>query len=59
MRIIGKIFIVLFTFSALLTSCREEKENKVEDAVEEVGDGIEDAADEVEDAADEVEDAVE
>ena len=50
MRIIGKIFILLFTFSALLTSCREEKENKVEDAVEEVRDGIEDAADEVEDA---------
>ncbi|XCF07838.1 hypothetical protein ABI125_08235 [Tamlana crocina] len=50
MKTVAKIFIILFALSAIATSCREVKDNKVEEAVEEVGDGIEDAADEVEDA---------
>ncbi|NJX16349.1 hypothetical protein [Tamlana crocina] len=51
MKTVAKIFLILFTLSTVLTSCREVKEdNKVEEAVEDVGDGVEDAAEEVEDA---------
>lgn len=39
----------LFTVSTVFTSCREKKENDVEEVIEEVGDEVEDAADEVED----------
>lgn len=54
--------ILVFTMSAVFTSCREDKKDKVEDAIEDVGDGIEDAADDMgdglEDVGDEIEDAV-
>ncbi|WP_421801841.1 hypothetical protein [Flagellimonas sp.] len=48
---------IILTLS--ITSCRETKEDKAEEAIEEVKDGVEDAADEVEDAAEDVEDEVE
>ncbi|GMN04666.1 hypothetical protein MTsPCn5_00540 [Croceitalea sp. MTPC5] len=55
--------IVLFTimmFSLMtLVNCRETKEEKAEDVIEEVEDGLEEAGDEVEDAADDVKDEVE
>ncbi|MBQ0786448.1 MAG: hypothetical protein KBT69_03045 [Oceanihabitans sp.] len=45
--------ILVFTMSAVFTSCREDKKDKVEDAVEDVtddiGDGLEDVGDEIED----------
>jgi hypothetical protein len=58
--------ILICTMSAVFTSCREDKKDKVEDAVEEVtddiGDGIEDATDDMgdglEDVGDEIEDVV-
>ncbi len=54
--------ILVFTMSAVFTSCREDKKDKVEDAIEDVGDGIEDATDDMgdglEDVGDEIEDAV-
>ncbi len=50
MKTVAKTFLMLFALSTLVTSCRETKKEKVEDAVEDVGDGLEDAADEVEDA---------
>ena len=37
-----------------MTSCRETKEDKAEEAVEDVKEGVEDAAEEVEDAAEDV-----
>ncbi|WP_452219640.1 hypothetical protein [Lacinutrix salivirga] len=37
--------IIVFTMSAMFTSCREEKKDSVEDAVEDVADDIEDAVD--------------
>lgn len=39
-------FILLFSLSTILSSCRNEKTagEKIEDGIEEVGDGIEDAA---------------
>ena len=48
---------MILTFS--ITSCRETKEDKGEEAIEEVKDGVEDAADEVEDAAEDVGDDIE
>jgi len=54
--------ILVCTMSAVFTSCREDKKDKVEDAIEDVGDGIEDATDDMgdglEDVGDEIEDAV-
>lgn len=54
--------ILLFTvmmFSLLtLVNCRETKEEKAEDAIEEVGDGLEEAGEEVEDAAEDVKEEV-
>lgn len=44
--------ILVFTMSAVFTSCREDKKDKVEDAIEDVGDGIEDVGDEIEDVVD-------
>ena len=56
MKKIARTFLILFTASTIftITSCRETKGEKVEDAVEDVADDVEDAA---EDVADEVEDA--
>lgn len=42
--------VLLFTISTTYYGCREKKENKVEEAIEEAGDAVEDAADEVQDA---------
>lgn len=36
MKTIAKIFLILFTLSTVATSCREVKDNKVEEAVEDV-----------------------
>lgn len=44
------IFALLLTTSTAFVSCRENKNDDVEDAVDDVGDGIEDAADDVGDA---------
>lgn len=45
MRKMAKIFLILFTISAVFISCRETPEEKVEDAVEDVVDDVEDAVD--------------
>jgi len=52
MKKIAKIFLILFTMSTMFTGCRETKEDKVEDAMEDVADDVEDAVDDVEDAVD-------
>ena len=41
----AKIFLILFTISISIISCRETKGEKVEDAVEDVVDDVEDAVD--------------
>ncbi|NDV44279.1 hypothetical protein [Flagellimonas sediminis] len=54
--------IILFmslAFTMSMNSCRETKEDKVEDAIEDVKDGVEEAGDEIEDAADKVGDKIE
>lgn len=50
-------FAMAFTMS--MNSCRETKEDKAEEAIEDVKDAAEDVGDEVEDAADEVGDEIE
>ncbi len=46
MKKLSRLFLVLFTMSTLITSCRETKESDdVEDAVEDVADDVEDAVD--------------
>lgn len=63
MKKLAYLFLLLFSLSTVLTSCRDQKTTgeKIEDGIEEVGDGIEDAADNtgdaIEDAADDIEDA--
>ncbi|MFL0352563.1 hypothetical protein [Xanthomarina sp. GH4-25] len=63
MKRILLIFALLFSFSTVFTSCRDEKkaDEQIEETMDEVGDDVEDAAedvgDAVEDAADDVEDA--
>ena len=53
------LLLTVFFFAALsLTNCRETKEDKAEDAIEEVEDAAEEVGDEVEDAADDVEEEV-
>ncbi|WP_318310458.1 hypothetical protein [Flagellimonas crocea] len=54
-------FTLLFAMALTLsmTSCRETKEDKAEDAVEEVEDAAEDVGEGIEDAAEDVEDEVE
>jgi len=49
MKKLAKLFLILFTISTVFTGCRETKEDKVEDAMEDVGDEAEEAADDVED----------
>ncbi len=54
--------IILFmslAFTMSMNSCRETKEDKVEDAIEDVKDGVEEAGDEIEDATDKVGDKIE
>ena len=47
----------LFVFTLFTAgSCRETKEDKAKDAVEDVGDALEDAGDDVEDAIDDATD---
>jgi len=52
---------IVLLFASFTVGCKPEKDNKVEDAMEEVTDGIEDAADKagdaVEDAGDKIEEA--
>ncbi len=54
--------IILFmslAFTMSMNSCRETKEDKAEEAIEDVKDGVEEAGDKIEDAADEVGDKIE
>ncbi len=55
------LFTMLIAMALTLsfTSCRETKEDKAEEAIEEVEDAAEDVGDGIEDAADDVEDEVE
>ncbi|WP_228236227.1 hypothetical protein [Allomuricauda sp. M10] len=53
------ILFMSMAFTMSMTSCRETKEDKMEDAIEEVKDGVEEAGDEIEDAADKVGDKIE
>lgn len=53
------LLLLKLTLTTSLVSCRETKEDKAEDAIEDVKDGVEDAGDEIEDAADDVEDKIE
>lgn len=53
------LLFIAMAFTMSMNSCRETKEDKAEEAVEDVKDAAEDAGDEVEDAADEVGDKVE
>lgn len=55
---IAMLFIAM-AFTVSMNSCRETKEDKAEEAVEDVKDAAEDVGDEVEDAADDVEEKVE
>lgn len=48
------LFFALMLTVIVQLGCRETKEEKAEDAIEEVGDGLEEAGDEVEDAAKDV-----
>lgn len=63
MKKILLIFALIFSFSTVFTSCRDEKkaDNQVEESMDEFGDDIEETADDVgdgvEEAADDVEDA--
>ncbi|MEC7263819.1 MAG: hypothetical protein VXW38_08775 [Bacteroidota bacterium] len=50
---------IAMAFTMSMNSCRETKEDKVEDAIEDVKDGVEEAGDEIEDAADKVGDKIE
>ncbi|NAY91739.1 hypothetical protein GTQ34_07410 [Muricauda sp. JGD-17] len=52
------LFILFIALAFSLTNCRETKEEKAEDAIEEVEDGIEEAGEEVEDAAKDVEEEI-
>ncbi|GGG58392.1 hypothetical protein [Bizionia arctica] len=48
------IFLFSFTMSLVLPSCREKKNDSIEDVADDVGDAVDDAADEVGDAVDDV-----
>ena len=54
-------FLILFSLSAVITSCREEKtpDEKVEQALDEVGEELEEASDDVKDAAEDLKDEIE
>lgn len=51
--------LIAMALTLSITSCRETKEDKAEEAIEDVKDGVEDAADDVEDAAEDVGDDIE
>ncbi|MBO0321427.1 hypothetical protein J0X14_03885 [Muricauda sp. CAU 1633] len=53
------LLLIAFAVGASVTSCRETKESKAEEAIEDVKDGVEEAGDEIEDAADDVGDEIE
>lgn len=53
------LFAVFFFAALSLTNCRETKEDKAEDAVEEVEDAAQEVGEDVEDAAEDVEEEVE
>ncbi|SFN74193.1 hypothetical protein SAMN04487989_103140 [Bizionia echini] len=50
------IFLVAFSMSLVLPSCRDQKNDSVEDVADDVGDAAEDAADDVEDAVEDITD---
>lgn len=45
MKKLAYLFLLLFTFSITLNSCRDTNESEAEEAVEEVADDVEDAVD--------------
>ncbi|MBW8242152.1 hypothetical protein K1F50_05030 [Muricauda oceani] len=51
--------LIAMALTLSMTSCRETKEDKAEEAIEEVEDAAEDVGDGIEDAAEDVEDEVE
>lgn len=53
------VLFIAMAFTMSMNSCRETKEDKAEEAIEDVKDAAEDVGDEVEDAADEVGDEIE
>lgn len=52
MKNLVRLFLMMFTVSIMFTSCRDTKENDVEESMEDVADDVEDAADDVEDELD-------
>ncbi|MFC5195589.1 hypothetical protein ACFPH8_09640 [Bizionia hallyeonensis] len=46
------VFLVAFSMSLVLPSCREQKNDSIEDVADDVGDAAQDVADDVEDAID-------
>ncbi|MCX7547235.1 hypothetical protein OS188_04635 [Xanthomarina sp. F1114] len=52
MRKLLYIFLFSFAISLVLPSCREKKNDSIEDVADDVGDAVDDAADDVEDAFD-------
>ncbi|MEW2921259.1 MULTISPECIES: hypothetical protein [Flavobacteriaceae] len=53
------MLLIAMAIGASVTSCRETKESKAEEAVEEIKDGAEEVGDDIEDAADDVGDEIE
>ncbi|RIV70590.1 YtxH domain-containing protein [Flagellimonas aequoris] len=53
------VLFMAMAFTMSMNSCRETKEDKAEEAIEDVKDGVEEAGDEIEDAADDVGDKIE
>ena len=53
------VLFMAMAFTMSMNRCRETKEDKAEEAIEDVKDGVEKAGDEIEDAADDVGDKIE
>ncbi|MER3375408.1 MAG: hypothetical protein RIM83_12295 [Allomuricauda sp.] len=53
------MLLIAFAVGASVTSCRETKESKAEEAVEDVKEGVEEVGEDIEDAADDVGDEIE
>lgn len=46
------VFLVAFSMSLVLPSCRDQKNDSIEDVADDVGDAVKDVADDIEDAVD-------
>ncbi|APY00279.1 hypothetical protein CLV86_0286 [Lacinutrix venerupis] len=62
MKKLSYLFILMFSLSIFLTSCREEKktpEENIEEVMEDVSDDIDNASDDVQDAIEDVQEEIE